>query len=70
MAEVTTSDIRIRLSRRQKEQLLNLAEADGFRSVSNYVRSRVFDDLSIHKKLNEIINKLEGENLKAKNKSG
>ncbi|MBI2580724.1 hypothetical protein HYV85_02850 [Candidatus Woesearchaeota archaeon] len=60
MAKTTTSDIRIRLTEQQKKQLLNLAEADGSRSLSDYVRSRIFNDLSIHKKLDEIINKLRG----------
>ena len=61
MVKPTTGDVRIRVSQEQKQQLLNLSEANGYRSLSDYVRSKIFDDLSIHRKLNEIINKLEGD---------
>lgn len=56
----TTSDIRIRISEKQKEQLRNLAEAYGYRTISDFVRSRVFNsDLATHSKLNEIIKLLQ-----------
>lgn len=70
---VTSSDIRIRISQSQKEQLKNLAEASGYKTISQYVRSKVFDsDLGVHTKLNEIIKILEvTKNEKEKNrKSG
>ena len=55
----TTGDIRIRVSESQKAQLRNLAEANGFRTLSDFIRSKIFDsDLAIHTKLNKILNKL------------
>lgn len=51
----TTGDIRIRVSQQQKEQLKNLAQAHGFRTLSDFVRSKIFEDLSTNTKLNEIL---------------
>tara|TARA_Y100000310_G_C20513324_1_gene729939 strand:+ start:225 stop:434 length:210 start_codon:yes stop_codon:yes gene_type:complete len=59
----TTGDIRIRVSKDQKEQLINLAEANGFRTLSDFVRSKIFDkDLSLHSKVNSILSILEDKN--------
>lgn len=52
---VTSSDIRIRISNYQKQQLKQLSESQGFKTISDYVRSKVFSDLSIHDKLNKIL---------------
>lgn len=58
----TTGDIRIRVSEGQKAQLRNLAEANGFRTLSDFVRSKIFDnDLAVHTKLNKILERLEKE---------
>jgi uncharacterized protein (DUF1778 family) len=53
---VTSGDIRIRISESQKDQLRNLAEANGFRTLSDFCRSKIFDnDLAMHTKINEIL---------------
>lgn len=52
----STSDIRIRIDAIQKEQLWNIAQANGHKTLSDYVRSRIFDkDLAIHQKLDEVL---------------
>jgi hypothetical protein len=52
----TTGDIRIRISSEQKQQLINLVEASGFRTLSDYCRAKIFDsDLAIHSKVNKIL---------------
>lgn len=57
---VTSSDIRIRISESQKAQIKNLAEASGHKTISDYVRSKIFDsDLAIHTKINKILKILE-----------
>lgn len=58
----STSDLRIRINHNQKEQLRNLAEGLGFRTISDYVRSRIFEDFSIHNKLNEVLVLLKKNN--------
>lgn len=57
-------DIRIRLSKNQKDQLINLVEASPYKTTSDFVRAKIFDaDLSIHAKLNKILCILqEGKN--------
>lgn len=57
---VTSQDIRIRLSKDQKQRLKNLAEAHGHKTISDFVRSKIFDDdLALHKKINKVIELLE-----------
>jgi hypothetical protein len=56
--ETTSGDLRIRISKRQKEMLKNIAESKGFSTLSSYVRAQIFDDLSLHSKINKIINLL------------
>lgn len=51
--------LQIRLSKSQKEQLACIAEAEGFSTLSQYVRAKIFTDLSIHNKLNQILKKLK-----------
>lgn len=51
----TIGDIRIRASSEQKKNLQTLAELGGYRSLSDYCRSKLFEEYSIHQKLNKII---------------
>lgn len=52
----STSDIRIRISKKQKENLKNLVEGQGYKTLSDYCRAKIFDkDLATHTKLNEIL---------------
>jgi hypothetical protein len=52
----STGDLRIRLSKAQKQHLRLLAEAQGYRTLSDFVRFKIFDkDLGTHMKLNEIL---------------
>lgn len=51
----TSSDIRIRVNAEQKQQLRGLAKGQGFSTISEYVRSKIFNDLSLHEKLNKIL---------------
>jgi|TARA_R100000093_G_scaffold43835_1_gene22735 predicted nuclease with TOPRIM domain len=53
------TDIRVRLSKKQKEELKILTRVNGFITISNFVRHRLFDNNSVHLKLNEIIKKLD-----------
>jgi len=56
ISETTTSDIRIRISPHQKTILKEMAENSGFKTISGYVRSKIFDgDLALHSKINKII---------------
>lgn len=58
----TTGDLRIRISSKQKEILLNVAKVKGYSTISAYVRSKIFeDDLTVHEKLNRILQRLECE---------
>ena len=66
---VTTGDIRIRISKTQKELLRNMMEAAGCRNMSDYVRRKLFDeDLSLHYKMNKVIKMLEVKECKEENK--
>ena len=57
---VTSQNIRIRISRKQKELLRNMMEAQGCRNMSEYARRKIFDeDLSLHHKMNKILKILE-----------
>lgn len=59
----TTGDVRIRLTKNQKERLRNLSEGSGHKTLSDYCRSKFFeDDMSLHKKLNKILEILEEKN--------
>jgi hypothetical protein len=53
--------LQIRLSASQKEQLTKLADAEGFSTLSDYCRSKIFSDLSIHTKLNTIMEQLTAD---------
>ena len=56
----TTRVIKFRVSTKQREILSNLAEAEGYTTLSDYIRNRVFDqDLATHCKLNEILSLLK-----------
>ena len=60
---VTSGDIRIRISEEQKQQLRNLAEGQGYKTISEYCRSKIFDsDLAMHTKINEILQILKKKN--------
>lgn len=52
-------DLRIRIDGSQKERLKNISLALGFGSVSDYVRSKIFEDLTLHSKLNEILSSVK-----------
>ena len=56
---VTNGDIRIRVSEAQKQQLRNLSEAEGHRTLSDYVRSKIFNNLATDTKINEILTLLK-----------
>jgi hypothetical protein len=57
----TTSDLRIRITPEQKRCLLQLVESSGFKSVSDYARARLFGfEFSLDKKINRILELLEG----------
>jgi hypothetical protein len=51
----TSQDVRIRVSTHQKIILKELAENEGFKTISGYVRSKIFNDLSLHSKINKIL---------------
>ncbi len=51
----------IKLTRSQKDRLKFLAESAGYKTISSYVRSRCFDNMSIDIKLNKILSIIEGE---------
>lgn len=69
MTQTTTSDIRLRMTKEQKTQIVNLAHAQGYQTVSEFVRSKIFDsDLATHNKLNEILNLLSSDKAKSKMK--
>lgn len=56
------NELRVKISAQQKELIQNLCEAKGYRSVSDYVRSCVLgEELSIHAKLNRILEQLKNE---------
>jgi len=40
--------------------LQNVAEANGYKTLSGYIRAKIFDgDLAVHNKLNKILERLE-----------
>lgn len=58
----TTGELRIRIDQRQKEMLENMASAMGYKTLSDFCRHKIFDgDLSVHTKLNQIIQILRTE---------
>ena len=58
----TVGDLRIRMTKAQKELLKNLAEMNGYPTMTAFAKSKIFDDLTIHKKLNQILEKIHGGN--------
>jgi predicted DNA-binding protein len=52
-----TKPIMFRLSREQKEKLLELADNGGYNTLSSYIRDRILNtpDLELHHKLNRIL---------------
>lgn len=47
--------LEIRITKDQQLRLRTLAEAEGCKTVAEFVRKKVFDNISIHHKLNEIL---------------
>jgi len=57
-----THDLRLRLNKDEKEIVRNLARAQGFSTITAFVRQKIFDaDLSTHQKLNRILKAVEGQ---------
>lgn len=55
----TTSDLRIRVSEEQRRRIKNISQQLGFLTISDYIRFVVLqDDLSLHSKINLILEKL------------
>ena len=61
----TTYMLRVRFTEEQHKYLLKMCEADGDKTLSSWVRRKLFENLSTEIKLNSILNLLQ-ENKKQK----
>jgi hypothetical protein len=53
---VTTSELRLRLNRKQRQILQNKVSASGFGNMSSFARNSLFgEEMSIHVKLDSLL---------------
>ncbi len=56
---MTTPEIRVKVNTKQKAMVRNLTSLSGAKNESDYVRQKIFEDPTLHEKLNKIIEGLE-----------
>lgn len=51
----------VRLSNTQKEKLLNLADNEGYKTISGYIRDKTLNntEIELHHKLNRILDEIK-----------